>query len=257
MVSRNIRLLVKFLLAALLAAVCIPLDSMDVFHAAMLNPGRLDVHYFWMNSIIYGGIYGEYFIYVLAAIPYAGFFCWEYQSGIWRYLIARQGTKQYVKKKFWKTFFCGGVVAALGGVFFLIFTRQFCPLFLEKRYVEVLFLPYSVYLKDAPWVYFLIVHYLLFLSGGFWSCVACTFSAYVPIWYLVCFIPYIFNFLLIRLGVFLRIPAEWRLDLWMCGRSAPMKSLWSLAWLTAALAMILWVCCCLFYKKLKWRIANE
>ncbi len=257
MVSSNRRFLIKYLTVALLVALCIPLDSMDVFNAALLNPGRVDVHYFWMNSVIYGGIYGCYFIYVLAAVPFAGFFCREYQWGSWRYLIAREGTKRYVKRRFRKAFLYGGTVTAVGGVLFLAFTLQFCPLFLETRYIEVSFLPYSIYLRDTPWVYYLIVHYLLFLSGGFWSCIACTFSVYVPIRYLVCLVPYIFNFFLIRLGVILKIPAEWRLDFWMCGRAAPTGTLWDLVWLTAVLVVILWVCRRLFYRKLKWRIANE
>lgn len=70
------------------------------FYGSYKNRSNLDIHYFWMNSIIYGGIYGYYFIYILAGMPYADSFCCEYCQGIWRYLIMRMGTKKYAVRKF-------------------------------------------------------------------------------------------------------------------------------------------------------------
>ena len=66
MANRKIIILSKCLISALFVSFCIPADSLDIFMAAIKNRSNLDIHYFWMNSIIYGGIYGYYFIYKMA-----------------------------------------------------------------------------------------------------------------------------------------------------------------------------------------------
>lgn len=135
MANRKIIILSKCLISALFVSFCIPADSLDIFMAAIKNRSNLDIHYFWMNSIIYGGIYGYYFIYILAGMPYADSFCCEYCQGIWRYLIMRMGTKKYAVRKFIIAFCLGGLTASGGGLLFITVLKSVLPLFQSGRVV--------------------------------------------------------------------------------------------------------------------------
>ena len=66
----NKKLLKRCILPIVLISLCIPLDSIDVFWAVVKNRVEADAQYFWLHSIIYGGIFGGYFISVMAALPY-------------------------------------------------------------------------------------------------------------------------------------------------------------------------------------------
>lgn len=255
--GNNRQILLKFLPAMLIGAMCIPLDSIDVYQAAIKKPGVIDIHYFWMNSIIYGGIYGTYFFYILAAIPFADNFCREYEDGIWRYLVIREGTRQYAAKRFGYAFLWGGLTSAGSGTVFLLISRSFCPYFLKKRYVEITFLPFCELLKTEPKQYFYVMLYLLFLTGGFWSCLAYSFSAYVPVRYMVCLFPFVVSFFISRIFTILEVPAECRFDFWMRGRSGPQSIPVYLIAVTAVVLAILYMGFRVFYRKMKWRIANE
>ncbi|MCI6768499.1 hypothetical protein [Porcincola intestinalis] len=257
MASSKMKRVLVCLLASILCAACIPLDSIDVYCSVLQNPGSSDLQYFWLNSIIYGGIYGAYFLFILSAWPFSDRFCREYQNGIWRYLIARAGRRRYVYRCFVAAFTGGGLVAAAGGLIFLIVSSSFCPFFRERRYIEVTMFPYTSFLKSDPSIYFLIMLYLLFLTSGLQTCIALTFSAYVPLRYLVCLVPYISMFFLSRANALLAIPEKWRLNFWMSARSGPFGVWGNLILTTGVIALILIMCCYLFDRRLKWRIAHE
>lgn len=149
MVSKN--MLIKMLISAILISLCIPLDSIDIFlNAVRYSEFSIDIHYFWMNSITFAGIFGAYFISVLAAIPYADRFCVEYQEGIWRTLIFRWDVKKYLFFHVINAFWIGGVTAFLGGAAFIVSAQARWNLFDRNRYIEVTFLPFSELLKNNP-----------------------------------------------------------------------------------------------------------
>lgn len=258
MESRKKRIWMKCMLAAFLISVCIPLDSIDIFMAGIKSPENMaDSQYFWLNSIIYAGIYGGYFISVLAAFPFADCFCQEYQQGILRYIVARTGSLKYVIKNFAGAFLCGAAASCGGGFLFLTAASGICGLFDENRYVEITFLPFSGLLPENPALYFLAMLYLLFLAGGLWSCVGYCFSVYAPVRHLVYLFPFVASFTLTRVSTMLQLPEQWRMDFMLCGRSGPEDPKIYLAALSGMVLLVICLCAHLFYKKLKWRMENE
>lgn len=257
MVSRKSILIMNCIGVAFLISMCMPLDNIDVFLMAVRMNSKLDVHYFWMNSIIYGGIYGYYFIYILAGLSYADCFCKEYSGGIWRYLIIRKGLKRYAVGNCLKAFFVGGLTAAGGGMIFLGAMSRLLPLFMTERSVEVEFLPFSEILIRHPEIYFLIMLYLMLLSGGLWTCVSYCVSAFLPVKYFVHIVPFAGLFLLTRINSMLHIPEMWRLDFLLCGRAGPKRPVIYILLVTLIVIAIIGGCCGLFYKKIAWRISNE
>lgn len=258
MENRKKRIFMKCVLAAFLIGICIPLDSIDIFMMAVKNPKNMvDSQYFWLNSIIYGGIYGGYFISVLSALPFADSFCQEYQQGIWRYIVARTGNLRYVIRNVKSAFLYGAVTSCGGGGLFLLCTRGICNLFDKSRYIEVDFLPFSDFLLEKPELYFLAMLYLLFLTGGLWSCAGYCFSVYVPVRHLVYLFPFVASFVLTRVNTMLQIPEQWRMDFLLCGRSGPKQPLVYLILVSVIVILVVCLCAYLFNKKLKWRIENE
>ena len=257
MANRKIIILSKCLISALFVSFCIPADSLDIFMAAIKNRSNLDIHYFWMNSIIYGGIYGYYFIYILAGMPYADSFCCEYCQGIWRYLIMRMGTKKYAVRKFIIAICLGGLTASGGGLLFITVLKSVLPLFQSGRAIEVTFLPCSEILIKNPEKYFLIMLYIMLLAGGMWTTISVCISAYCPVNYFVHLIPFIGIFLLTRFNSMLHLPDKWRLDFWLCGRAGLEQPYVYILLLTVSVTVLTSICCWLFYKKVKWRVLNE
>ncbi|MCM1499555.1 MAG: hypothetical protein NC124_13905 [Clostridium sp.] len=258
MESRKKKIVLNYILAVCLISVCIPLDSIDVFVAGLKNPeSMVDAQYFWLNSITYAGIYGGYFISVLAALPFTDCFCQEYQQGILRYVVARMGNFRYVIRNFEKAFLYGAAASCGGGFLFLLGSSGVCDLFDEKRFVEITFLPFSGLLSESPVLYFAVMLYLLFLAGGLWSCVGYCFSVYVPVRHLVYLFPFVASFVLTRVNTILQLPEQWRIDFMLCGRSGPNDALVYLIVLSVIVLLMICFCVCLFYKKLKWRMENE
>ena len=257
MESRKLKKGIICLPLAILCAACIPFDSIDVYRAAIEYHGATDLQYFWLNSVIYGGIFGAYFMLILAAIPFSDQFCREYQGGTWRYLIARSGRIKYTLRHFSITFLGSGLVAAGGGLIFLVFSSLYCSLFDENRYIEVVVFPYTALLKDSAVLYFVVMLYLLFLSAGISACIALAFSVFVPQRYLVYLMPFIFKFFLTRACTLFRIPIEWRIDFWMSARSGPFGVTGNLLLTTSSIILLFVICILLFDKKLKWRIEHE
>ncbi len=251
------KMVFRFLLPIVLISLCIPLDSIDVFDAVFRYGIQTDVHYFWLNSIIYGGIYGSSFINVLAALPHADSFCQDYEQGLWRYLIARGTTGRYVARKLGKVFFTSGLVACLGGGLFICGAATIMPLFDNARYIEVVFLPFCELLKECPVQYFIIMLYLLFLSGGFWSSISWCFSVYIPVRYLVYLFPFMGAFLLTRVNTLMQLPLEWRLDFMLKGRAGASDYKEYLFVVSAEILLFTFFGGVMACKKIKRRLSNE
>lgn len=243
----------RTVLAILLTACCILVDSIDLAPRLFEKNSPMDAHYFWFHSITYAGIYGKYFIAVLAAAVFAGDFCRQYRQGIWRYVIARMGVYSYTLEKYVCCFLSGGLTAAGGGLLYLVTAGSYVPLFNRARYIEIEFLPYAHILDEYPVMYFGIGLYLLFLSGGFWACAGYTLSVYLPLNYSVYAAPFLFMFVLTRMYNIFGISDDWRLDYWLCGRSAPLKNEESLLVITIAVLGL----CCIFGKIFSWKLSRR
>lgn len=106
----NEKVFFKLFTGMILTCFCIPIDSIDIFISSFIdNQVLTDVHYYWFNSLIFAGVYGSSFICILSTVVYSDMFCQEYDSGIWRYVIARTGKLKYVVKGFIKAFLGGGI----------------------------------------------------------------------------------------------------------------------------------------------------
>ncbi|MDO4337435.1 MAG: hypothetical protein Q4C91_05010 [Eubacteriales bacterium] len=253
----KLTVLERIIVGSILAALCILADSIDLVPLLFRDNISVDVHYFWFNSITYGGIYGKYFINILAALPFSCDFCEEYSNGIWRYVLGRMKISEYIRAKFISCFLISGFTVAAGGGLFILMAGLKSPLLLESRQIEIQFLPYSEQLINKSALYFVLMLYLLFLSGGLWACIAYTLSVYFPFKYFVYISPFIGIFLLARGFNIFHIPGNLRLDYWLCGREVPIEGKRGILIITSVVLSICIMCSLLCIKKLKWRIQHE
>lgn len=249
----NIRMFIGIICVAL----CIGIDSVDLLPKLFQKDSALDVHYFWFNAITYGGIYGKYFLAVIVTLPYSGDFCIEYMQGVWRYILMKSGRKCYAFTKYVACFISGGGVAAAGGSLFIMLASGNLELFLERRYVEIQMIPFAELLMESPKKYFAIALYLIFLSGGLWSCIGYTISCYFPFKYAVHISPFLIAFIITRINVIFNIPNRLRIDYWYIGRTLPLDGKYGIFVVSVVTIFIWCVLVLVFYKKVGWRQEHE
>lgn len=224
MVSKRRKVLLRFLAAAAGIVCCVIADSMDIFMSALLYGGTgNDVHYYWLNSIIFGGVYGSSLIYVFAALPLGDSFCCEYKNDIWRYIIPREGTFHYAARNLMKCFVSGAVTLGTGSFLLIVFLHRHMPLFMPERFVEVQTFPFADLLKNNPTRYFEAVIILLMLYGGLCASCAYTVSVYVPIDFLTLMSPFLVTFFVNRLSVALHVPSKLDIINVLTARDGPEK----------------------------------
>lgn len=180
----------------------------------------LDVYYYWFNSFSYGGFYSNYFIPMLSTLPYAILYCDEKKKGMDRMIFGRSGIKKYSLAKMIVAFFSGGISLASGALAYIVLLKALLPFCNEENVRECQKLPYVHYFLDQdPIRYFVIMVYFIFLLGAFWSVIATLVAVCFPNKQIVVTAPFLFSFFITRISVMLKIPDEWRLEMWIKARS--------------------------------------
>lgn len=249
---------IKFFVAALGVVLCICLDTWNQLPFLWSPDTGVDVHYYWLNSMVYGGFYSVYVIPMLSALPFALSFCEEHNTNMIKTLIIKTGKKNYCISKIISVFFSGAVSTLTGGIFFTAITGFFVPLLNRNRLIEVEGFPYFYLLqKGNGAAYFAAVFFLLFLSGGLWAVTALFVSVYFPNTYVAAASPLILSFLTGRVCWMIKIPERFRLDLWLRGRSSVGTDFFTLLCSGSMVVILTILFGRLFYKKLKWRMEHE
>ena len=254
----NKRILLKLFASACLITFCFMLDNIDVYWSAIKGEIFVDVQYFWLNSVIYGGIFGGYFICILASYPYAGVFIDEYKQGIWKYVIKRYGIRRYVWSNVSKSFVCGSLSALIGGVFFVGGTSIKCSLFDSNRLVEVTgWLPFSHFLEVKPILYFIFSLFLLAVHGGILSMLTYMCSCYYPVKQFIYISPFIISFVVGRVNAITNIDSQFRIDYILCGRSGAENNIIYIFSVIIIWFLLYCICYILSYIKIRRRLENE
>ena len=209
-----------FIFAIIGVAVCLCLDSMDTLKMTINNPlvyqenSVMCVLYFYFNAVSFGGVFSNYFMTILAAIPFAASYSIEQNSRFLIYKISRCERRAYYISKIGVAALYGGMTTLLGSLLFILILSTYLPLITPAKLFEMTALPYydALVLGDGK-LYFAIVLFLAFLSGALWGSSGMCASAFIPNPYVAVCSPFIIKFLLVEIGRLLKLPAGVRLDL--------------------------------------------
>lgn len=244
----------RFWIAVLLVAFAIAFDSWATLLWALSNTfnpdGILCVHYFLFNSVSFGGVFGQYFIAILAAIPFSTEYVEEHN--MLPYILARTRPVRYGFSKMFSAALSGGLALALGGILFITALSLKLPLVSHSRLFEMQWIPYFSLLNYGDGIGYLIVFIALmflkgFLCGGLCICI----SAYIPNKFVVTASPFVMSFVLVQICRLMRITDKFRLDYLLSGRSWLGSTSIRLIFLVSAVAITWGICCVIFTKRIR------
>lgn len=216
------------------------------------------VHYFFFNSISFGGVFMGYLSCMLSAVPFATNYSHEFKGGITIYRMTRCGRKVYAQSKILTSALSGGLVMILGGSIFILILSTYLPLVTPSKLIEAQEFPYYSALSVGNGIpYFIIILYILFLSGAFWSSVGMCISAYYPNPCVAVCSPMIVRFLLVEVGRLAKLPAALRVDKLLNASAVFFSEPITLITLTLLVIFICWICFTLFYKRVAERLEDD
>ena len=223
-------------------------DSNGLFHA---GDNTCAIHYLWC-SVSFGGVFGNKFAAMLAALPAAGQYVPEEKMA--PYLMARCGSGRYALGKLLSAALWGGAVLALGTALFLgTLTALGMPMILNGFLYEMgEAVPYYDAMSGhgglpyAAWAV-----YFAFLRGALWGGAAACVSAYLPNLFAVTVSPLVFSFLINRLCDHSPLPAMLRLDFLLQMRTWLGDPVLTAAVMTGTVLALWGLCLWLFYRKIR------
>ncbi len=217
----------RFLFAILGVTVCLCFDSLDTLKMTVNNPliyqenSSICVLYFYFNAVSFGGVFSNYFMTILAAIPFAASYSIEQNSRFFYYKISRCKRTDYYISKIGVAALYGGMATLLGSLLFILALSTYMPLVTPAKLLEMTPLPYyDALVVGNGKLYFAIVLFLAFLSGALWGSTGMCASAFIPNPYVAVCSPFIIKFFLVELGRLLKLPAGIRLDLILNARGS-------------------------------------
>lgn len=232
-------------------------DLSNFFVAPLIrgeNP-PICVLYYFFNSFSFGGVFSEYFAAIMAAIPFAANYCQETNGGMGIYKISRCGKYAYARSKFLVASMLGGMTLLLGGLIFILALQIYLPLVTSEQIFETSWAPFSsTLIIGNGWPYFVIVLYISFLGGALWASVGLFASAYFPSRYVAICAPFISRFILTQIGRLLNLPNGLRLEILLCAAGKIYSDVITLAGITAAVLVLIFLCYHLFAKRIERRL---
>lgn len=213
------------------------------------------VHYYVFNAYSFGGVFSEYFITILAAVPFAGSYSEELQGRLSAYKVARCGKRTYALSKFIVGAFMGGVSLFLGGLVLILTLSTYLPLVTELDLVEHQWMPfYGALTVGAGVPYFLIILYIMFLAGALWASVGLCVSAFLPNTYVAICSPFIVRFLFVQIGRLSKLPNGFRLDRLLSARATIGSDSLTLVLMAVIVFVMIVVCYKLFRRRIERRM---
>lgn len=208
----------RFLLAVCLIPAFILLDAIIDLPYGLEDPSYVSVWYFYFNSIAFGGVYGRYLLGMLCALPYAASFCVERQAEMAPQVMARGGVRNYFVSKMTAAALSGGLANLMGQALFVALLSLRLSLFLSDDFPGMDDFYYMPLAARHPFGYFAIALYYAFLNGALLAGVSIWISGFIQSRYAVYTVPAIAVFVQIQIARLLKLPFEWRLDMWLSMR---------------------------------------
>lgn len=213
------------------------------------------VHYFVFNAYSFGGVFSEYFIAILAAVPFAGNYSEEFQGRLSVYKMARCGKRTYTLSKFVAGAFWGGFSLFLGGLLLILTLSTYLPLVTEADLLEYQWIPfYDALTVGAGVPYFLIILYIMFLAGALWASIGLCVSAFFPNTYVAICSPFIVRFFFVQIGRLSKLPNSLRLDRLLSARATIGSDFFTLVLLHVIVFIIIVACSRLFRRRIERRM---
>lgn len=248
-----------FIIAVLGIVICFCFDNMGDLKNSFYNPNIYSkdsttcVHYFFFNAFSFGGVFVDYFACMLSALPFAANYSNEYLGGIRIYKITRCGRKTYARSKMIVAALSGGAVMVLGGSLFVLILATYLPLVTPNKLLESQWIPYySALATGNGFSYFVIVLYIMFLSGWLWASVGMCVSAFMPNPYVAVCAPMIIDFLFVEIGRLTKLPYGIRFDVMLKARGIICSESITLIVITLTV-LALWYFC---YRLFLWRVSE-
>ena len=247
-----------FFLAILGCTLCFCMDNWEDLIASIHSPNLYDeysttcVLYFVFNSFSFGGVFVRYLSCLLATLPFALNYSYEYQGEMAIYKIARCGMKSYSCSKILMASLTGGMTMMLGGLLFVLGISTYLPLVAPNKLIQFQGLPYFEALEIGNGaLYFVIILYLCFLTGTLSGCIGMCVSSYIPNPYIAACTPMMARFLLVELGRLSRISNNLRLDMMLVARGIFYSEKITLLLLSCFVIIVICSCYKLFFHRIK------
>ena len=207
----------KFIIAVMAIPCLILFDSFTDL-PDLLYSVDASVHYFYANSITFGGLFGRYLVGMLCALPYATAFLQEYDAGMASSVMVRCGGRTYFASKFCACWLMGGTVNLLGQALLFVGLSTLAPLFTQELLDRMSGFYYFSLAQGMPVLYFVVALYYAFLVGALMAGVAMWVSGYVMNRYAVLVVPAVVLFVHIQVNQIFQIPTQWQINLWLSMR---------------------------------------
>lgn len=243
----------KTILVILGIAFCICLDTWNQLPFLFKDVSGISVYYYIVNSLIYGGHYVPYVVPMLSVLVFTTSYCKEMNNGMDFLIVGRLGSiEKYAGIKVLTSSVGGGIISMLGFMLFVFGAGLFKPLYDTSVNQEASGFPYFQELLIHKGIgYFMIIFYLVFLSGMLWNSLALLCSAYLKNMYATVASPLLIYYILQRIYSYLGVPREWRLDCWLNGISTCISEKMTLLVSTLTVCTIILFASILFWNKIK------
>ena len=200
-------------------------------------------------------------LFILAAtFAYSASFCIDWQTRFTVPLIIRSNQNSYVLSKCIATVIAGGLSVAIGAAIFICYISLSQPSILpDANAIEMEFAPQAFgdfLLKGQASIFFLSYIYVIFLQAAFFSSLGLCASSYLPDKYIAYISPFALSF------VFNQIANLFQLPIWLDPvklatvrfLGTPSSTIFLVS--TSVFVSLIIICCAIFIRTAKRRIAN-
>lgn len=177
----------------------------------------ISVYYLFFDTIIFAGMFENYFAAIICAFPFSKTYLQDYNSGRLLVAVYHQGKARYLRKQFLTGALGSGLCLSLGYLLFILILSARLP-FINAQDIDsgLSTLPYIHYsLEGNTQLHKLIILYYGFLTGSLWGAVTMMSSAYFHDRLTVMAIPFFTKFIIIQTYRIFVIPSTYRLDSWL------------------------------------------
>lgn len=204
------------LLCSLLISCAMMADSPYDLRIALENKAY-SIYYLFFDTIIFCGMFGNYYAAIICTVPFSKAYLHDYNSGRVWYMVFYQGKRNYIIKQFLKATIGSGICLSLGYCFFILILSLKLP-FVNYQDIDsgLNTLPYVHYaFEGKAFIHQIIICYYGFLTGSLWGAAAILSSAFIHDHLTVLAIPFFSRFLIVQIYRIFVVPETYRLDSWL------------------------------------------
>lgn len=233
------------------------------FSAGILLYGASQNSYSNSNAVhtfVYAFVWGNVvqLFFLADSMAFSASFASDWQSGFYRYVIARSRVLEYALSKCITTAISSGASVVTGCAAFIIFICIISPEVVPDAamiYSEIPIFEDFLY-ADLPLLFFFAYLFIIFMQAAFFGVLGLCISGYFPNKYVAYVSPFVLGFTANQLANALGLPASLDPVKMAMGRLFGVKPAVIIAWEFAYFTLLIILCSALFIRRVKRRIAN-